>query len=104
MKLINAIDAEFRKHAKVVEIIERRTRKLRREYLVRWDGVEGLLSWETRHAIRNSAMVDRFDKIWDQKLREEQIRRIDKTFNREFVKEEQYRDSWCNSCLSYIRD
>ena len=42
MRLLNKFDAKVRKHAKVVEVLERRTRKLRREYLVRWNGVDGL--------------------------------------------------------------
>ena len=66
MKLLNKIDAKVRKHAKVVEVLERRTtRKLRREFLVRWNGVDGSLSWETRYGILNKTMVDDFDKQWD---------------------------------------
>ena len=65
MKLLNKIDAEVIKHAKVVEILERRARKLRRLYLVRWNGVDGLKTWETRYGIRNKTMVDDFDKQWD---------------------------------------
>ena len=34
MKLLNKIDAKVRKHAKAVEILEQRTRKLRREYFM----------------------------------------------------------------------
>ena len=48
MNLLNKIDAKVRKHAKVVEVLERRTRKVRREFLVRWNGVDGSLSWEIR--------------------------------------------------------
>ena len=33
MNLLNKIDAEVRKHAKVVEVLERRTRNLKREFL-----------------------------------------------------------------------
>ncbi len=65
MKLLSKIDAKVRKHAKVVEVLERRTRKLRREYLVRWNGVDGSLSWEIRYGILNKTMVDDFDKQWD---------------------------------------
>ena len=72
MKLLNKINIEVRKHAKVAEILERRTRKLRREYLVRWSGVDGLKTWETRYGILNKTMVDEFDKQWDyaEKLKE----------------------------------
>ena len=48
-----------------MEVLERRTRNLRREYLVRWNGVDESLSWETRYGIPNKAMVDDFDKQWD---------------------------------------
>ena len=72
MKLLNKIDAKVRKHAKVVVVFEWRTRKLRREYLVRWNGVDGSLSWETRYGILNKTIVDEFDKQWDyaEKLKE----------------------------------
>jgi len=98
MKLLNQIDAEVRKHAKVVEILERRTRKLRREYLVRWNGVDGPLSWETRYGIRNKAMVDKFDEQWDyaERSREEkQLNETRRSFTRENVLEEQSKDTWC---------
>ena len=65
MKVLNKIDAEVRNHAKVVEILERRTRKLRRGYLVRWKGVDGLKTWGTRYGIQNKTMVDDFDKQWN---------------------------------------
>ena len=65
MKLLSKIDAKVRKHVKVVEVLEQRTRKLRREYLVRWNGVDESLSWETRYGILNKTMVDDFDKQWD---------------------------------------
>ena len=65
MKLLNKIDVKVRKHAKVVEVLEQRTRKLRREYFMRWNGVNGSLSWETRYGILNKTMVDDFDKQWD---------------------------------------
>ena len=64
MKLLNKIDAKVRKHAKVVEVFEQGTRKLRREYLVRWNGVDESLSWETKYGILNKTMVDDFDKQW----------------------------------------
>ena len=73
MKLLNKIDVKARKHVKVVEVLERRTtRKLRRECLVRWNGVDGSLLWETRYGILNKTMVDDFDKQWDyaEKLKE----------------------------------
>ena len=72
MKLLNKIDAKVRKHAKVVEVLEQRTRKLRREYLVRWNGVDESLSWETRYGILNKTVIDDFDKQWDyaEKLKE----------------------------------
>ena len=72
MRLLSKIDVKVRKHVKVVEILERRTRKLRREYLVRWNGVDESLSWETRYGILNKTMVDDFDKQWDnaEKLKE----------------------------------
>ena len=73
------IDVEVRKHAKVVEILERRTRKLRREYLVRWNGVDGPLSWETRYGIRNKAMVDKFDEQWDYAERSREEKQLDET-------------------------
>ena len=98
MKLINAIDTEFRKHARVVEILDRRTRKLRREYLVRWDGVEGSLSWESRAAIRNSTMVNRFDKEFEEKQQVEVERRLNEaksTWTRESIKQLQDTDPWC---------
>ena len=79
MKLLNQIDVEVRKHAKVVEILERRTRKLRREYLVRWNGVDGPLSWETRYGIRNKAMVDKFDEQWDYAERSREEKQLDET-------------------------
>ena len=65
MELLNAIDRDVRKHTKVVEILERRTRGMKREYLVRWDNVKGPLTWESRYAIRNHAMVNRFDQQWE---------------------------------------
>ena len=65
MRLLSKIDAKVRKHVKVVEVLERRTRKVRREFLVRWNGVDGSLSWETRYCILNKTMVDDFDKQWD---------------------------------------
>ena len=73
MKLLNKTDAKVRKHAKLVDILEQRTRKLRGEYLVRWNGVDGSLSWETRYGILNKTMVDDLDKQWDcaEKLKEE---------------------------------
>ena len=72
MRLLNKIDAKVRKHAKAVDVLERRTRKLRREYLVRWNGVDESLSWEIRYGIPNKTMVDDFDKQWDyaEKLKE----------------------------------
>ena len=72
MRLLNKIDSKVRKHVKVVEVLKRRTRKVRREYLVRWNGVDGSLSWETRYGILNKTMVDDFDKQWDyaEKLKE----------------------------------
>ena len=76
MELLNAIDKDVRKHTKVVEILERRTRKLRREYLVRWDNVKGPLSWESRYAIRNHAMVNRFDQQWDAKERQQKEQKL----------------------------
>ena len=65
MKLLNKIDAKVRNHAKAVEILKRRTRKVRREYFVRWNGIDGSLSWETRYGILNKTIVDEFDKQWD---------------------------------------
>ena len=65
MRLLSKIDAKVRKHVKAVEILKRRTRKVRREFLVRWNGVDGSLSWETRYGILNKTMVDDFDKQWD---------------------------------------
>ena len=66
MGLLSKIDVKVRKHAKVVEVLERRTtRKPRREYLVRWTGVDESLSWEIRYGILNKTMVDDFDKQWD---------------------------------------
>jgi len=105
MKLVNAIDTQFRKSAKVVEILERRMRKSRREYLVRWNGVEGPLSWETWHAIKNPAMVDTFDKMWDQKLKDEEEQRLNRakqSFTKEAVKTAQEDDEWCKQIKQAI--
>jgi len=98
MKLINAIDRDVRKHAKVVEILERRMRNMRREYLVRWDGVNGPLSWESRYAIRNNELVKRFDIQADQlekEKTEETLKRTQVKFSKEKLKEAQEVDSWC---------
>ena len=62
---MHKIDAKVRNHAKAVEILKRRTRKVRGECLVRWNGVDESLSWETRYGILNKTIVDDFDKQWD---------------------------------------
>ena len=74
MKLLNKIDIKVRKHAKSCGgFREGRTRNIRRDYLVRWNGVDGSLSWETRYCILNKTMVDDFDKQWNnaEKLNEQ---------------------------------
>ena len=65
MELIAGISQEVRKHNKVVEILERRIRGHRREYLVKWNSSSGPKSWETRFSIKNPQLVDGFDKKWD---------------------------------------
>ena len=49
-----------------------RARKHRREFFVRWNGLDESLSWETRYGIQNKTMVDDLDKQWDyaEKLKE----------------------------------
>ena len=98
MELLNAIDQDVRKHTRVVEILERRTGNLRREYLVRWNNVRGPLTWESRYAIRNHAMVDRFDKDWDAKEKqreEEKLREKRLEMSQESVTRAQLEDPWC---------
>ena len=98
MELLNAIDKDVRKHTKVVEILERRTRGLRREYLVRWDNVKGPLTWESRYAIRNHAMVNRFDQQWDAKERQQEEQKLKEKrleMSQESVIQAQLNDPFC---------
>ena len=107
MRLLNKIDVKVRKHAKVVEILERRTRKHRREYLVRWNGVDESLSCETRYGILNKTMVDDFDKQWNyaEKLKEEQqMDDTHRSLTRDSVIEEQEKDILCQEFLKTLGD
>ena len=102
MKLLNKIDAKVRKHTKVVEILKRRTRKVRKEHLLRWNGVDGSLSWEIRYSILNKTMVDDFDKQWNygEKLKEDkQLDDTHRSFTSKSVIEEQKKDMWCQELL-----
>ena len=57
--------------------------------MVRWNGVDGSLLWETRYGILNKTMVDDLDKQWDyaEKLNEQQ--QLDNTY-RSFNKQKCY--------------
>ena len=49
-----------------------KNQKTQKRHLMRWNGVDESLSWETRYGIQNKPMVDDFDKQWDyaEKLKE----------------------------------
>ena len=97
MELIACIARELEKRLKVVEILERRTRGHRREYLVRWNDPEGPKTWETRFGIKNNNMVDRFDKDWDAKerMQQEEALREHRLMTRDEVLKEQQIDPEC---------
>ena len=102
MALIAAISCVVHAHNKVVQILERRMRGLRREYLVVWNSPTGPKSWETKHAIRNSSLVERFDEQWENRQRELEQQALDKTrreMSREEVLKEQKLDPEC--CAIY---
>ena len=66
--------------------------------MVRWSGQEGTCSWESRHAIRNPKLVDRFDALWDQRASEEQeeaLQRLSETLDRATMIKAQSEDGWC---------
>jgi len=106
MELVNCINQEFNKRNKVVEILERRMRKMRREYLVRWNNPSGPKTWESRHAIKNPALVDRFDKLCDSQEREAEQTALEnnrKAFSREEVLAAQKEDPDCCRILRALQ-
>jgi len=85
--------------------LKRCLRCRRREYLVKWSGVTGPLSWETRHIIRNPATVNRFDKQWDaeEKQREQELlERKRREMSRKEVIEAQKEDLECKELIEAL--
>jgi len=102
MELIAAISREIRQYNKVIEILERRNRGLRREYLVRWNNPTGPKSWETRHSIRNPNLVDRFDKFWEaQEKQKEQdtLTKLRQEMSKKDIQEAQRNDPECKEIV-----
>ena len=105
LRLLACISQEVYKHNKVIEILERRVRGLRREYLVRWNSPSGPKSWETKHSIHNPSLVERFDKQWENRERELEHEALTKKrieMSREEVLNAQKQDPECQDIFKAL--